>query len=350
MGRAMLIIVSGVLLSVGITQSGLQDTVLGLSRHSTGYAERTQSSNIAHSALELTIHQMMQDETVCTQDGSLTYALDEGTAIVQFIYCADPADEDDVTYRLRATGTVGDQEQSINVTYQLQELHFLPDFNGAIGIATDDFTFGIDGASASISGNDASMTCEDGPGVAVQSAEGEDKVEGYASQIDGDPAIEVDPALNFDDVTEMIQRLEEQPGAQFLGGNVNEPLGSADNPGVFFVTSSTQLKGGASEGYGILVIRTNGELEMEGELDLGGNFTFNGLVIFENAFSLSAKGTPSINGSMLIGNTNDIGTMDVGISGNVNIQYDCQAIEYAKKASANVNGAGRKYTATSIYE
>jgi hypothetical protein len=86
-----------------------------------------------------------------------------------------------------------------------------------------------------------------------------------------------------------------------------------------------------------MVIRSGGTLEYEGTLDVAGNFEFNGLIVFENAFDFKGRGTPSLNGSVLVGNTstnNDI--IDIDISGNLNLQYDCKAEEYAQRASASL--------------
>ena len=77
-------------------------------------------------------------------------------------------------------------------------------------------------------------------------------------------------------------------------------------------------------------------------LDLAGNFEFNGLVVFENAYSIDGRGTPKINGTMLIGNTDLMGddSIDIDLGGNISINYDCEAEEYARMAAAN---AVKKY-------
>lgn len=71
------------------------------------------------------------------------------------------------------------------------------------------------------------------------------------------------------------------------------------------------------------------------KLDIAGNFKFNGLVIFENAYNFDGKGTPTISGSVLVGHTEDYNKqIDINISGNLTLQYDCTAKYYAMKAAA----------------
>jgi hypothetical protein len=104
----------------------------------------------------------------------------------------------------------------------------------------------------------------------------------------------------------------------------------------FFIEGKVRLTGQQSKGYGIMVIRSDASMEMEDpELSVAGNFEFNGLVIFENAYSFDGRGTPTINGSVLIGETDDHtgDKIDIDLGGNININYDCMGEKYAKMAA-----------------
>ena len=70
-------------------------------------------------------------------------------------------------------------------------------------------------------------------------------------------------------------------------------------------------------------------------VDIRGNFEFNGLVIFENAFAFDGSGTPTINGSVLIGETADHTgpPIDIDLRGNIGINYTCMGERYAKQAA-----------------
>jgi len=99
-----------------------------------------------------------------------------------------------------------------------------------------------------------------------------------------------------------------------------------------------------------MVVRSGGELEYEGELSVAGNFKFNGLVIFENAYNMTGRGTPRINGSVLVGKANDTNErLDIDLGGTIDIQYDCTAEKYAQLASASRLGQNR-YKRLSTYE
>ncbi|MEX0769414.1 MAG: hypothetical protein WD035_01700 [Balneolaceae bacterium] len=360
MGRAMLIIVAGVMLSVGITQSGLQDRVREMTRHGVQYAEQVRASNIAHAGLQLTIHKLMQDPEDCenfySENNPPPYNLDGGEAHVICDIEDDSAEE--WIYILQSTGTADESSHTITGRYQVRQLHFVPTFDSAIKITMTPFEFDIDGAAAEIHGEDPTETgeCGDKPGITYPSSEDSTKIVPYESQITGSPPHHSNPETSFDEAEELIQRLEGQPGTVILN-NDTPNMGTEDDPGVFMVDGPVKLTGGVSEGWGILIIKQNAEMDINDpeyeapELGLGGNFTFNGLVIFENATSLSAKGTPSINGSTLIGQTNDgLGSMNIDFAGNVNIQYDCTAQQYAEQAAANVHEAGWNFTALSIFE
>jgi hypothetical protein len=170
----------------------------------------------------------------------------------------------------------------------------------------------------------------------------EDNVQSETSDIDveGDPKVATDKDLSYEPTDELIARLANTTSVQYLTGTTDQTLGTSSDPGVFFVEDNLKLTGKQDEGYGILVIRSDGEMSYEGDdgstLDIAGNFEWNGLVIFENAYNFKGRGTPTINGSVLVGNTSDYdGSIGIDLNGNIHLQYDCAAEEYAKMAAAN---------------
>ncbi|MDZ7807187.1 MAG: hypothetical protein U5K71_08725 [Gracilimonas sp.] len=84
---------------------------------------------------------------------------------------------------------------------------------------------------------------------------------------------------------------------KFLQSTYKGILGTAEKPGVFFVEGDTKFTSN-TEGFGIMVVRNYGTVsgdstlldETTGSLDLKGGFTFNGLIIFENAYNMDGKG------------------------------------------------------------
>jgi len=177
----------------------------------------------------------------------------------------------------------------------------------------------------------------------------------------GDPSVEADDGMDFDEIAELITALKaSNPTYLPTNGTNISDLGSADNPGVFFVENGTAKIAGNTEGYGILVVRGNhsyveAETEEEiivdeGSLETSGNVKFNGLVIFENAYNLTSSGTVDIFGSVLVGKTQTGANFDFLFNGNSTIQYDCSAQTYADMAAINLPGSGITMQPRSVFE
>lgn len=368
MGRGMVILVVGSIVVLGIIQLGMNNQRERIMLISSDYAKEVQAKNTAHSAIQLAMEEINQDESWSPSVNSPWETTVDGAYIElyydQISVGATATDPDSIRIfstawyggsGTRGTNTYKETSSTHTVisTYLKTRLDFIPEAKGALGFGTDNFTFSL-GGSANINGNDASGTCPDLPAVTVTSPLDEVKVLAGTSDLSALESsvekVDYDPTMTYEPVDELIARLSNQPGVVQVSGNYKGSFGTEDNPGIFFVDSYAKLTGGITEGYGIMVIRSGGELELEGALSLAGNFTFNGLIVFENAFDLDGKGTPDLNGSVLIGNTpGDNTVIDVDISGNLSVQYDCTAIEYAKLASANHLKQNR-YTRVSTFE
>ena len=343
MGRAMIIIVLGLLVSTGYTFMGMSDQRSLLTQQSVNSTTKAMAQNLSHTGVQFAINNYNQDnswrgpETLTLEEGQVQISLKEVSTDV--IEITSDAQMDNATTQHQITATFDASEQ--------EEL--VPLFNSSLGIATNNFDFNL-GGSANINGNDQTGQCEDKAGVSVIDQDSKEEV-GTNSRIDGNPNDEaaIDQELDFQAHADLIKQLEDKAETKRLSGNYKGDMGTKDNPGTFFIEDDTKLSGGISEGYGIMVIRQDAQLDYEGDLDIRGNFTFNGLVIFENAYSMDAKGTPTINGSVVIGSTNDQ-HITVDISGNVQLQYDCTAHQYADMAAKKSLTADRIYKQLSIYE
>ena len=68
---------------------------------------------------------------------------------------------------------------------------------------------------------------------------------------------------------------------------------------------------------------------------------------------MDGKGTVNINGSILVGKTDEdditIPDIDIELNGNITVSYDCQAEQTAKAAAANMLNQNR-YKRLSTYE
>lgn len=367
MGRGMVIMAMGSIIVLGIIQIGMNQQRNNLATLTSDYAKEIQSKNASHSAIQLAMERINKTPGWSPSKGS-PWTTDVDGAYIELYYDqlstgATITDPDSI--RIYSTawygglGTKGSADykatsssHTIVTTYLKSGMHFVPEPKGGLGFGSSNFTFNM-GGSATINGNDASGTCPDLPAITVPTATDVAKVTSGASGsglVSNVSQVAYDSDMSYQPVDELIARLATEDGVVEVSGNYKGDFGSEANPGIFFVNSYAKLTGGIPDGYGILVIRSGGELEYEGALSVAGNFTFNGLIVFENAFDFTGKGTPDLNGSVLIGNTpGNNTTLDVDLGGNLTIQYDCQAIEYAKTASATHLGQNR-YTMVSTFE
>ena len=342
MGRAMLLLATGATMIFGMVKLSLNEQGLVLVQKTADYTSDDHAKNVAYTTIQLAMEKINQDESWEPTQGSPWTETIQG-ADISFYYevlGTGATINDPDTIRVYSGATFLDQESNIVSTFTKQSLDFVPDFEAALSIATDQFTFGI-GGSSKISGEEASGTCSDKPAITVPDSPSRNEVlSGAGSKIGslvGLSSVKIDPSITYSPVDELISRLENNPGTQKISGNYKGNMGSEANPGVFFVDNYAKLTGGLSAGYGILVIRSGGELEYEGELSVAGNFEFNGLIIFENAFDFTGRGTPDLNGSVLVGTTDGSGTtLDIDLNGNLTIQYDCTAQAFAEAASASL--------------
>jgi len=365
MGRAMLIICAGVLISLGFVSLGTQSQGKQIIKNNAGYAEFTQAKNRAHTAIQMAFQEINQDPTWPDSYDSPNNAWTpeiEGQEVKLYITEYDLGTNFDEFRILSSTAYGKDNSKSANIesVYTRSRIDLVPKFKGAISLATNNFTFSM-GGSSSVNGNAPSGAgcSDDMPGIAVNDNNYVDDIEdnlpnGNGNKgVSGDPAVAYDSDLSYSPVDELIARLKDLPDVQKVDGNYKGTMGTQDDPGVFFVEDYAKLTGGIDEGYGILVVRKGGEMAYEedgAELDIAGNFKFNGLVIFENAYNFDGNGTPTINGNVLVGNTDDYGsTIDIDINGNLHVQYDCRGEEYANTAAANAFKQNR-YTRVVTFE
>jgi hypothetical protein len=353
MGRAMLIIIAGVLISLGFVTINTSNQGLALTQKTVNYAEYTMAKNAAHTAIQIAMQEINKDDdwpNTYSSAGNAWVTTVQGLEVrlhTDYIQNENYWEPDMLWLYSRAQ--LGEDFDNITVEVRSHYLKqpfssLVPDFEGALTVAADPdkFTFSM-GGSSSMSGNAPDgTTCEDKPAITtIPGAEDNfSSVTGSAS-VEGEPKVATSTDLSYQPTDEMIARLAATDGVQFISGNYKGSLGTKENPGVFFVEDNARLTGGIDEGYGILVVRSHGELEYEGEdgatLDVAGNFKFNGLVIFENAYNFTGRGTPTINGSVLVGHTETFPgheKIDIDLSGNIHLQYDCRGEDYAKMAAA----------------
>ncbi|MDX1586683.1 MAG: hypothetical protein R3222_08060 [Balneolaceae bacterium] len=358
MGRALLIICSGLFVMLGYVGINTSNQTAALTRTNVDYASEVKSKNLAQTAIQISMNEINNDPTWMdnhySQGTAASYQIDGGEASVYVEVMSETNPTiglNEKQIRIISEADYNEKSSRVVSVYKKTQLHFVPEFRSALTIATDQFTMSS-GGNANINGSDQSGMCSDQPGILTQSSSDSSTVATATSgnsDITGNPKVDNDTTLSYKPLDQLIARLENMDGVQHISGNYKGEMGDSTDPGVFFIDDPANLTGGISEGYGIMVIRSDGELEYDGSLDIAGNFTFNGLVIFENAWNLDGKGTPTINGSVLVGNTKETYDLDVDLGGNINLNYNCYAQNYAQKASASLIKQN-KYVRITTYE
>jgi len=361
----MLIICAGVLVSLAIIGISTADQGKLLTQKTVSYAQEIAAENAAHTFIQIAMQKINKDSTWI---GSYTKSHPDSTTIngIGTTVYAEYINANHATnsywqsdsLRMISTATTDDHyKATVNSVYLIARFsNFVPNFPSPLAIATRNFSL-TSGGSASINGSAPSGSgCQDKPGITTMTDSTKNYVQNQTSSISvgGTSQVVSDSKLSYQPTDQLIARLKNTTDVQYIGDNYKGSMGTKDHPGVFFVEdSSATITGGISDGYGILVIRTDGKLAYQedgSELDLAGNFTFNGLVVFENAYNFTGRGTPTINGSVLVGNTSDYsGKINIDIGGNLNLQYDCRGENYAKIAAANAIHQN-KYTRVVTYE
>lgn len=363
----MIILAIGAFTTLGLVNTGLFDQRKRIQSYNSDYAKTIQAKNSAHTAIQLAMEQINDDPSWAPTSGN-PWTQEVDGAYIELYYdvlAVGSTVNDPDSIRIYSTSWYGgtgilgssdyksaSESHSIVSTYLKSGLHFVPEAVGGLGLASGNFTFNM-GGSATINGNDASGTCDNIPAITVPTSSDSIEVANNANISNlssSEGAIAIDSDISYSPVDELIERLSNEPGVVSVSGNYKGDFGTADDPGIFFVESYAKLTGGIPEGYGILVIRSGGELEYEGALSVAGNFTFNGLIVFENAFDFTGNGTPDLNGSVLIGNTPGNNTvLDIDLSGNLQIQYNCESLDYAREASSTHLKQNR-YSRVSTFE
>ncbi|MDZ7692730.1 MAG: hypothetical protein U5K69_16660 [Balneolaceae bacterium] len=345
MGRALLIICAGVFVAIGYLSVGVNQRTNMILEQNVSYAQVLHARNVAHTAIQIGINKVNENASFAEnhdENNKWTAIIDKDTADVHFdIISGSNGYRDTSVVRIYSQARSGGYQSKVVSLYRRHNLDFVPEFRSALSFATNNFTFSMSGSSE-INGNPPSSSkCKESlPGIATMNDASTDYInQSGSSNLSGNPPVKTDTSMSYAPVDELIARLKQMGNTKIISGNYKGSLGSADAPGVFFVEDYAKLTGGIKDGYGILVVRSDAQMEYEGEdgatLDVAGNVEFNGLVIFENAYNFKGRGTPSINGSVLVGNTeNYSGQIDVDISGNLSIQYDCAGEEHAKHAAA----------------
>lgn len=352
MGRPLIYICAVTIIVLGILQLNLNGRHIQLIERTSSYANESQMRNSAHSGSEFALNELRGDPTWRNNFEPFPVQLEYATAFVtiQDMTTNENLEED----QLRLISKVPFQRDSVQVIYTVDVvMGDIPEITGALNLTDSEFNIDLFSNAFEIDGNDESGLDPIGiPGISVIDQESKDKIfdtnnEDFLNNITGStgtPSIEVDENMDFTDMAQLILALE--ANATYLEGNYTRDLNTPDNPGVFFVEDYAKIAGNV-DGYGILVVRESGDLDLA-SLDLVGNFDFYGLVIFEDAWAFDGKGTATIHGAVMVGSPDEESEVDIEIGGTLKILYNSWALEFARIAAQR--GVAPSFEITAVFE
>jgi Tfp pilus assembly protein PilX len=180
------------------------------------------------------------------------------------------------------------------------------------------------GSSLSVSGNDA---CNGGTNLGSIYAKGDWNPNGSPT-LTGSPATPTENGSLDLDIAGMISALKASANVTLTDDTSNQTYGSSTNYKIVYSNTSSPnnvngLKLNNVTGWGILLV--------DGDLELGGGFNWNGIILATGAVKLNGGGGPNavnIAGQLLSGTST---VTDISLNGSNNITYNSC---YVKNATA----------------
>ena len=139
MGRAMLILAAGATIVFGMVQLGLLGQKEQLYENTGEYASEYHAKNVAYTTIQLAMERLNEDGSWEPSKGNPWTSSAEGasTSLYYETISAGATANDPDIIRVYSTASYLDQESTIISTFSKQRLHFVPEFEAALSIATD---------------------------------------------------------------------------------------------------------------------------------------------------------------------------------------------------------------------
>lgn len=348
MGRAMLLIVTGLFVIFGVIQLAVNNRHIQINNINVGYWNNSQARNVAHAGMESAFNKLAGD--VSWRTGTTTPHTFVFGADTAFVFVLDNT-MSGVTLgngilELRSTGRVNGIDHETRA--QLFVTGGLPPVDAAMGIFTENLDFSIAGSAFLINGVDTNPDGTPGPidplpGISVNNAAAyneimtsvnstqKDRIQGMEpdqesiSSIGGTvdethPSLNYNPAMDADLLEEFVQKAILNADATYTNFTASGAgsLGTPENPQVIVVNGILDVSN--ATGAGVLIITESGLLDARGNLD-----NYQGLIIVQGSADMT-RGNINIFGSMLFGGDNPQLAIDIDFRGNVNLQYSSQVL------------------------
>jgi len=354
MGRALVIITTGMVFIFGIIQMSIQSRHMNSTEINIESANEIQARNFAYSGIEMAV--MNLNDGFWELNENYTYHIDNSVVEIE-IEEITPGE-----IFVRSTGLVNNRMATVLAHIQSGGSGGMPPVNAAISILGDNFEIRASSAAWRIDGRNTRIGSTSGgsaggdhlPGIiATPSA--------YASilsstsrpnrqgQIQGKAGIgtpnmvsEIPDPDYVKSISDFTEAAIKSSAAVSFGSGVNstKTLGTESNPQITVIDGDAKFTGGVT-GTGVIIVKEGSRL------DVGGNFKFNGLIIIEG--TIKASGTPHIWGGLIYTEKHDYGNGSYSMvnNGTPKFYYSKDALDLVQSRVGTLLGSG--YTITGIY-
>lgn len=362
MGRAMLLLCSGLVIVFGMIQVSLSAKQQTMVEINATYANSLIARMQASSGMERALNRLFNNPDWRTNNGDAwTVTVDGWTTTITSV--DDSVDDtlDPGQVRITATCTANGVTETSMAVLQRGEGMPLPETEGAMGIFTENLNLSISGSAFLISGNDTNPDGTAGtepplPGMAVSSEAAYDEIMASLSPSQqsrvqgsgGTPAVVLDPTMDADALQAFFDAVIENPDEYYPGNHTASgagSLGTPEDPKIIVVDGTLEVRN--ATGAGIIVITESGSLDARGNFD-----NYQGLILIQGNADMT-RGNINIRGAMMFGGSNPSLQIDIDFRGNVNVSYSSQALAIAQVlANTKITGesSANSYTLVSIYD
>lgn len=359
MGRAMLLLVSGLIIVFGVIQMSLNAKQQAMAEFNVEYANSLVARNTSNAGMEQAIHRIMEDPDWRTGANAWDLRLGDWTVSITTDDASTDASLAANQVRITATCVVGGVTERSIAMLQAGEGLPIPEVEGAMGIFTENLSLSVSGSAFMITGDDTDPDGSAGsgvslPGMSVSSlaayneilsslnATQQSKVQGAG----GTPSVQLDPTMDATALQAFFDAIIANPDEYYPGNHTASgegSLGTPDDPKIIVVDGILDVRN--ATGAGILVITESGRLDARGNFD-----NYQGLILIQGSADMT-RGNINIYGAMMFGGDNPSLEIDIDFRGNVNIHYSSQSLEVAQTlANTGAGGVASNFSLLSIYD
>lgn len=339
MGRAMLIIVTGLMVTMGYTFMGMSNQKASITSQNVSSANKAMAKNMAHTGIQFAINELKENSS-WPENQTKSETID-GTTI-EYSWVDYESDPNLIQITAKTTHNKTNTTDEIVTTIEKEPTIDLSMIPGAMGVYGENSQVTINGEPPSIDGRDYNMdeTTPNGDtesykaGAAGVNSEAETFTSTDEDLLTGDPDYNEDPDLDSQFLHDDLEN-KYLPNAETYDGS---NLGTVDHPNIVTVEGTNDKVN--ANGSGILIVRPGAKLT------LGGTYKYYGLIIVQGTLEL--KGTPQVYGSILFTDNStvdvedadgDVEDPDGTYAGTPDIRYSSQALTSVSQ-KLQTGGAG----------